>query len=73
MHLLHECEDLVSIQRKLVSDVIDGIQTSLAQENPLFGKLIKKFDDSASTLKTLICFKSTNLLLDSTCLGSNPL
>ena len=33
IHLLHDCEDLVSMQRKLVSDVIDGMQ------NPL-GKLL---------------------------------
>ena len=45
IHLLHDCEDLVSMQRKLVSDVIDGMQTNLSQENPLFGKLSEKSDD----------------------------
>ena len=45
IHLLHDCEDLVSMQRKLVSDVIDGMQTNLSQEKPIFGKLSEKFDD----------------------------
>ena len=34
MYLLHDCEDLVSMQRKLVSDVIGGMQTNLSRENP---------------------------------------
>ena len=34
MHLLHDCEGLVSMQHKLVSDVIDGMQTNLSRENP---------------------------------------
>ena len=42
MHLLQDCENLVSMQRKLVSDVIDGMQTNLYRENPLFGKLSEK-------------------------------
>ena len=42
MHLLHDCEDLVSMQCKLVSDVKDGMQTNLYRENPLFGKLSEK-------------------------------
>ena len=29
MRLLHDCEDLVSRQHKLVSDVIDEMQTNL--------------------------------------------
>ena len=52
MHLLHDCEHLLSMQRKLVSDVIDGTQTNLSWENSLFGKLSEKFDDSASTLRS---------------------
>ena len=51
MHLLHDCEDLVSMQHKLVSDVIDGMQTNLSRENPFFGKLPEKFNNSASTLR----------------------
>ena len=39
MHLLHDSEDLASMQHKLVSDVVDGMQTNLSRENPLFGKL----------------------------------
>ena len=30
MHPLHDCEDLVSMQRKLVSDVVDGMQANLS-------------------------------------------
>ena len=52
MHLLHDCEDLVSMQLKLVSDVKDGMQTNFCRENPLFAKLSEKFDDSASTLRS---------------------
>ena len=52
MHLLHDCEDLVSMQRNLVSDVRDGMQTNLSRESPLFGKLSEKFDDSASTQRS---------------------
>ena len=69
MHLLHDCEDLVSMQRKLVSDVIDEMQTNLSQENPLFGKLSEKFDDSASTLRSPKCFEIPSLLLNSIRLG----
>ena len=57
MHLLHDCEGLVSMQHNLVSDVIDGMQTNLYRENPLFGKLSEKFDNSASTLSSPNCFK----------------
>ena len=39
MHQLHGCEDLVFKQSKLVSNVIDGIQTNSYRENSLFGKL----------------------------------
>ena len=52
MHLLHDCEDLIFMQRKLVSDVIDGTQTNLYLESPLFGKRSEKSDDSASTLRS---------------------
>ena len=51
MHLFHDCDDLVSMQRKLVSDVIEGMQTNLSLGNPLFGKLSEKFDVSISTLE----------------------
>ena len=63
MHLLHDCEDLVSMQRKLVSDVIDEMQTNLSRENPLFDKLSEKFDDSASTLRSPKYFEIPSLLL----------
>ena len=63
MHLLHDCEDLVSIQRKLVPDVTDGVQTNISQENSLFGKLSEKFDDSASSLRSPNCFEIPSLLL----------
>ena len=69
MHLLHDCEDLVSIQRKLVPDVIDGMQTNISQENPLLGKLSQKFDDSASSLRSPNCFEIPSLLLHSIRLG----
>ena len=69
MHLLHDCEDLVSMQCKLVSDVIDGMQTNLYRENPLFGKLSEKFDDSASTLRSPKCFEIPSLLLNQIRLG----
>ena len=52
MHLLHGCEDLVSMQLKLVSDVKDGMKTNFSWENPLIAKLSEKFDDSASTLRS---------------------
>ena len=39
MHLLHDCEDLVSMQRKLVTYVKDKMQANLSRENPLLGKL----------------------------------
>ena len=39
MHLLHDCEDLVSMQRKLVTYVKDKMQENLSRENPLLGKL----------------------------------
>ena len=61
MYLLHDCEDLISMQRKLVSDVIDGMQTNLYRENPLFGKILK--NDSASTLRSPDCFNIPSLLL----------
>ena len=41
MYLLHDCEDLVSVQRKLVSDVIDGMQTNLSRENPDLANFLK--------------------------------
>ena len=44
-HLLHDCEDLVSMQRKLVSDVTDGMQANLSRENPLF----RKFSENLMT------------------------
>ena len=69
MNLLHDYEDLVSMQRKLVSDVIDEMQTNLSQENPLFGKLSEKFDDSASTLRSPKYFEIPSLLLNSIRLG----
>ena len=69
MHLLHDCEDLVSIQRKLVPDVIDEMQTNISQENPLLGKLSQKFDDSASSLRSPNCFEIPSLLLHSIRLG----
>ena len=69
MHLLHNCEDLVSMQYKLVPDVIDGTQTNLSRENPLSSKLSKKFDDSASTLRIPNSFKIPSLLLHSIRLG----
>ena len=69
MHLLHDCENLVSMQCKLVSDVIDGMQTNLYRENLLFGKLSEKFDDSESTLRSSNCFEIPSLLLHSFHLG----
>ena len=39
MYLLHDCEDLVSMQRKIVSVVTDAMLTNPSQENHLFGKL----------------------------------
>ena len=69
MHLLHDCEDLFSMQHKLVSDVIDGMQTNLSRENHLFGKLSEKFNDSASTLRSPKCFEILSLLLNSIRLG----
>ena len=69
MHLLHDCEDLVSMQHKLVSDVIDGMQINLSRENPLFGKLSEKCGDSASTLRSPKCFEIPHLLLNSIRLG----
>ena len=69
MHLLHDCEDLLSVQRKLVSDVIDGIQANLPREHLLFGKLAEKFDASASALSSRNCFEFPSLLLYSTRLG----
>ena len=41
MHLLHDCEDLVSMQRKLVSDVMDGMQTNPYRENPYLANFLK--------------------------------
>ena len=69
MHLLHDCEDLVSMQHKLVSDVIDGMQTNLSRENSFFGKLSEKFNNSASTLRGPKCFEIPCLLLNSIHLG----
>ena len=69
MHLLHDCEDLVSTQRKLVPDVKNRIQANLSWENPLFGKLSKEFDDSVSTLRSPNCFEIPSLLLHSIRLG----
>ena len=65
IHLLHDCEDLVSMQHKLVSDVIDGMQTNLSRENPLFGKLSENFDDPTSTLRSPKCFEIPSPLLNS--------
>lgn len=46
MHLLHDSEDLVSMQRKVTSNVIDEIQTNLSRGN----LLLVKFDgDCQST------------------------
>ena len=46
MHLLHDSGDLVSMQRKVTSNVIDEIQTNLSQRN----LLLVKFDgDCQST------------------------
>ena len=45
IHLLHDCQDLVSMWHKLVSDMTDGMVTNLYQENASFGKLYEKFDD----------------------------
>ena len=69
MHLQHDCENLLSMQHKLVSDVIDGMQTILSREHPLFGKLSKKFDDSAFNLRSPNWFEIPSLLLHSTRLG----
>ena len=69
MHLLHDCEDLVSMQHKLVSDVTDRMQTNLSRESPLSGKLSEIFDDSASTVRSPQCFEITRLLLNSIRLG----
>ena len=69
MHLLQGCEGLVFMQHKLVSDVIDGMQTNISRENPLFGKSSEKFDDSASALRSPKCFEIPSLLLNSICLG----
>ena len=69
VHLLHDCEDLVSMQRKLVSNVIDGMQTNPSRKNPLFGKPSEKFDDSASTLRSPNCFEIPSPLLHSIRLG----
>ena len=56
MHLFYDCEGLVSMQRKLLSDVIDWMQTNLALDKLLFGKLSEIFEDSASALTSLNCF-----------------
>ena len=69
MHLLHDCEDLIFMQRELVSDVIDGMQTNLYLESPLFSKRSEKSDDSASTLRSPNCFEIPSLLLHSVRLG----
>ena len=69
MHLLHDYEDLVSMQRRLVSDVIDGMQTNLPRENPLLGKFSEKIDDSASTMSSSKRFKIPSLLPNSVRLG----
>ena len=59
----------VEMHRKLVSDVIEGMQANLDRENPLFGKLSEKFYDSASTLRSPNCFEIPSLLLHSIRLG----
>ena len=41
MHLLNDCEDLVFMQCKLVSDVIDRMQTNLSQETPYLANFLK--------------------------------
>ena len=41
MHLLHDCEDLVSIHRELVSDVVDGMQTNLYGKSPYLANVLK--------------------------------
>ena len=66
MRLLHDCWYLVPMQRKLVSDLIGGMQVVLSRKKPLFGKLSKNFDDSASTLRSPNYFEIPNLLLHST-------
>ena len=53
------------MQRKLTSDVIDGMQTNVYRENLLLEKLSDKLGDSASTLKARICFEIPSLLLHS--------
>ena len=54
-----------TIQRKLTSDVIDGMQANLYRENLLLEKLSDKLGDSAFTLKARICFEIPSLLLHS--------
>ena len=41
MYLLHDFEDVVSMQHKLVSDVIDRMQTNLSRENPYLANFMK--------------------------------
>lgn len=41
MHLLSDCEDLVFMQCKLVSDVIDRMQTNLSQETTYLENFLK--------------------------------
>ena len=62
-------EDLDSMQLKLVSDVIDGMETNLSRKNPLFSKSFEKFDDSAFTLRSPSCFKIPSPQLPLTRLG----
>ena len=69
IHLLHDCEDLVTMYHKLVSDLMDRMVTNLHQENASFGKLSEKFDGSVFILKNPNCFKISSLLLHSFRLG----
>ena len=71
MHLLRDCEDLVSMQRKLVSNVKIGMQTNLYRENPSFFQFSEKFDDSASSLRSPTCFEVPSLLLHLIRFGGN--
>ena len=41
MHLLHDCEDPVSMHRELVSDVIDGMQPNLYGKSPYLANFLK--------------------------------
>ena len=42
MYLFHDYQDLVSMQHKLISDVIDGMQINLSWGNPLIWETLIK-------------------------------